>query len=178
MDEKALLEAARSGDQRAFASLCEDCRVRAWNVCLRICGNYHDAEDALQSALALAWKNLEKFRGSSTFSTWFYRIASNASLELVRSRKATVSVDDDSFGHEIQLEDFSAQFESSVVENDRVSQALKKIPEKSQEALVLWSVAGLKIQEIAVHQKSSVSATKVRLHRAKKELREILSEMP
>lgn len=71
MDEKHLVEAAVNGDERAFATLVSDCKLRAWNVCLRICGNHHDAEDALQSALALAWRNLGKFKGFLLFRHGF-----------------------------------------------------------------------------------------------------------
>ena len=175
MDEKALVEAAQNGDERAFATLATNCRIRAWNVCLRVCGNHHDAEDALQSALALAWKNLHKFNGKSSFATWFYRIATNASLQLVRTRKQTASIDDDTFGYEIELEDFRSEFTESVEKQDYLARALETLSDDAREALVLWSIADMKVADIAIHQGSSLSATKVRLHRAKKQLRAVLS---
>jgi len=175
VDEKALVEAAQNGDERAFSSLVAACRHRAWNVCLRICCNHHDAEDALQSALALAWKNLHKFNGKSSFGTWFYRIATNASLQLIRTRKHTISIDEDSFGNEVELEDFHAEFTESLENQDYLARALETLNIEAREALVLWAVADMKISDIALHQGSSLSATKVRLHRAKKALREILS---
>ena len=58
MDEAALVMAARDGDQRAFADLVNAHRNQIWAVCLQICGNQHDAEDALQATLLAAWRNL------------------------------------------------------------------------------------------------------------------------
>ena len=60
MDEAALVMAARDGDQRAFADLVNAHRNQIWAVCLQICGNQHDAEDALQATLLAAWRNLDK----------------------------------------------------------------------------------------------------------------------
>ena len=60
------------------------------------------------------------------------------------------------------------------MENDRLGRAMSTLSDQSREALVLWAVAGMKISEIAQHQGSSVSAAKVRLHRAKKDLRAVL----
>lgn len=172
--ETELVEAARDGDSSAFASLVGGHRQRLYNVCYRICGNHHDAEDALQNALALAWRNLAKFRGASGFGTWVYRIASNTSLELIRRRKDETSLDEDVFGNEVQLADTAPRFEDQITDNDRLNTALESISAEAREALVLQAVGGLKISEIAAHQKSSVSATKVRLHRARKTLQEIL----
>ncbi len=59
MDEAALVMAARDGDQRAFADLVNAHRNQIWAVCLQICGNQHDAEDALQATL-LACRDLTK----------------------------------------------------------------------------------------------------------------------
>ena len=70
MDEAVLVMQARDGDQRAFADLVNGHRNQIWAVCLQICGNQHDAEDALQATLLAAWRNLDKFRGEARFSTW------------------------------------------------------------------------------------------------------------
>ncbi|APT83913.1 RNA polymerase sigma factor [Corynebacterium aquilae] len=174
-NESALLAAARKGDGQAFGELVTNYRLKAFNACLRITGNHHDAEDALQAAVYLAWKNLDKFRGEAGFGTWFYRIASNAAMDLLRRRKEASSLDEDGFGNEVQLEDSTATFESQLAENDRLNQALDNLTDESREALVLFAVVGMKIAEIAKHQDSSVSATKVRIHRAKKALIPLLA---
>ena len=175
-DDAELLSKAREGDERAFAELVTRYQHIAWSVCMRITENQHDAEDALQNALASTWKNLSRFRGESKFGTWFYRIASNAAMVLVRKRKQDKPIDDDESGYFIQLEDTTAAFEEQLADNDQLSAAMRAISAEAREALVLAEVAGLSYAEIAVHQDSSLSAVKVRIHRAKKKLVDLLEK--
>ena len=175
-DDAELLSKAREGDERAFAELVTRYQHIAWSVCMRITENQHDAEDALQHALASTWKNLSRFRGESKFGTWFYRIASNAAVALVRKRKQEKPIDDDEDGYFIQLEDTAAAFEEQLADHDRLSIALQQINADSREALVRAEVAGLTYAEIAVHQNASLSAVKVRIHRAKKKLADLLEK--
>lgn len=174
MNDAELLSRAREGDQRAFAELVTRYQHIAWSVCVRITQHHQDAEDALQIALASAWQNLGRFRGEAKFGTWFYRIASNSAMALVRKRKPTQSIDDDDEGYVIELVDAASAFEERLADQDRLTTALQKLSDESREALVLAEVAGLSYAEIAVHQSASLSATKVRIHRAKKKLAELL----
>lgn len=179
MSERDLIQAAKNGDQSAFSSLIEEHQTRLWNVCLRITSNHHDAEDAFAAAVYLGWRNLPKFRGQSGFGTWMYRIASNAAYELVRKRRPEVSMDAPRGGDDdapaMDFSDPARHFEESIADNDELSAALAHLPEDAREALILAEVAGMKLSEIAEHQGSSLTATKVRVHRARKTMRELLS---
>lgn len=177
MTESQLIANARDGDEAAFSELIKQNQARLWNVCLRITTNHHDAEDAFAAALYLGWKNLSKFRGDSGFATWMYRVASNAALEVVRRRRPTVSLDapvGDDESPALEPADPMAEFEQSIADNDALSTALAQLPDSAREALILAEVAGMTLAEIAEHQNSSLSATKVRVHRARKTLRELL----
>lgn len=176
MTDAELLNKARGGDQRAFAALVTRYRHIAWSVCLRITEDRHDAEDALQIALASTWQNLKKFRGDSKFGTWFYRIASNSAMAIVRKRKYEASIDHDDDGYFIELEDTTAAFENQLTDNDLLTTALQQLNDEAREAVVLAEVAGLSHAEIAKHQNSTPNATKVRIHRAKKRLAELLQK--
>ncbi len=174
MNDAELLSKARGGDQRAFAQLVTHYHHIAWSVCLRITENQYDAEDALQIALASTWQNLNRFRGESKFGTWFYRIASNSAMAIVRKRKNIVSIDNGDDDFFIQLEDPTATFEDQITDHDRLTTALQELSDEAREAVVLAEVAGLSHAEIARHQNSTPNATKVRIHRAKKRLAELL----
>jgi RNA polymerase sigma-70 factor (ECF subfamily) len=93
-DERGLLEAARAGDQDAFAQLVEPYRAQLRAHCYRMLGSLPDAEDALQETLLRAWRGLARFEGRSSLRSWLYTIATNAGLrEIERRPKRVLPVD-------------------------------------------------------------------------------------
>ena len=86
MNDARLLEAARAGDEDAFARLVEPHRRALHAHCYRMLGSVADAEDALQDALLNAWRGLAKFEGRSSLRSWLYTIATNACLRAIERR--------------------------------------------------------------------------------------------
>jgi len=87
LDENAYLSAARAGDQEAFAQLIEPYQRQLLVHCYRILGSFEDAEDMLQETLVRAWKHLYSFEGRSSVRAWLYKVATNASLDALDSRR-------------------------------------------------------------------------------------------
>src|ERR1035438_10307106 len=92
---------ARSGDSDAFRVLVERHSRNVFRLAFRITGNEQDAEDVVQETFLRAYRQLAKYESRSSFATWLFRIASNYSLDLIRSRKRhqehrEVSVKEDS----------------------------------------------------------------------------------
>ena len=87
-DETTSLNAARGGDQEAFAQLIDPYRKQILVHCYRILGSFEDAEDMLQETLVRVWKRLDSFEGRSSFRAWLYKIATNASLDALDSRRS------------------------------------------------------------------------------------------
>ena len=163
LDEFALVERARAGEDDAFADLLEGNRELLWAVCFRITGNRHDAEDALQDAIVAAWRNLDRFRGDSRFSTWIYRIAANASLMLVRRRRELASDSDGAVFEQLAEADRT----ETLVDVDAVQQAVGQLSDHYRAALVLRVWGDCSYDEIATWLDIPVQTVKSRLNRAR-----------
>lgn len=166
-DERALVERAKAGDEHAFAELVDGCRARVWSICWRITGRHADAEDALQDALVAAWQHLDRFRADARFSTWLYRIASNAALAVVRRRREDPTEPEDVWA-------LQRDATRDVDTRDQVQRALAQVPEQFRAALVLREYGELSYEEIAVAQGVGVQTVKSRIHRARAALVEVL----
>jgi len=86
-DDLALVEAARQGDRGSLDQLLRRHYDRVFAVCRRVTGHESDAADAAQEAMILIVRGLAKFDGRSSFATWVYRIATNASLDELRRKR-------------------------------------------------------------------------------------------
>lgn len=86
-EQSELLRSARAGDQQAFEKLVEPYRRELLVHCYRILGSFEDAEDISQEILLRVWKRLDSFEGRSSLRTWLYKIATNACLDALDSRR-------------------------------------------------------------------------------------------
>ena len=169
-----LVAAAKAGDRPAFEKLVRETYAETYTLARRLLGNEEDAKDVVQEAYLRAWKSIGRFRGDAQFSTWMYRITANAAytLSAKNKRQQTSSMDDFSEIVETRAEAMpEADVESS---NAELQAALQQLPEKFRMVIVLKDIYDLPHYEIAEQLGSSEAAAKVRLHRARKALRDIL----
>ena len=89
-EDRALVEAAKRGDEYAYARLVEPRRAELHAHCYRMLGSVHDAEDALQESLLRAWRGLGRFEGRSSLRSWLYRLATNTCLDTIAKRPKRV----------------------------------------------------------------------------------------
>ena len=173
-------------DFAAFEELTNRMERRVYAHAVRILGNIHDAEDVTQQALLSALENIHSFRGESSFLTWILSIATHAALKLIRRRKRLVSLDASSEEtneyHTIPKPSYIADWRESPEEiiHHRETAALLKnaltqLDEKHRVVFLLRDVEGLSVRETAQALGISEANTKVRLLRARLQLREILT---
>ncbi len=150
-DVDALVRAAQDGDRDALERLLRLQHDRIWAVCRRILASDADAADASQEAMIAVVRGLHRFDGRSSFSTWCYRVAVNASLdELRRRRRRPTLVDEE---HGIAVGDgadvTTPAFDGRIGERLRLDHALAALPEEFRVPVVLRDVCDLGYAEIA-----------------------------
>ena len=174
-----LIDRCKGGDEVAWAELVELTYREVYTLCLRILRDPDDAAEATQDAYLKAWRGLKGFRGDSQFTTWLYRVASNAALSIHRSRKRRRDRESDLMAEnigEVASTESTEGSASTRLELDRIDAALAGLPEHHRSAIVLRDIYGLSMEEIATQLKISETAAKVRVHRARKKLKDALYE--
>jgi RNA polymerase sigma-70 factor (ECF subfamily) len=169
-----LVSRARDGDSEAFEELVRTTYAETYTLAKRLTGNEEDARDVVQESYLRAYRGLHRFRGDAQFSTWLYRITANCAASHMgkRSRRRTEALPDDSAVVDLNPErDPSARAEASVL-RDRLEDALDHLPAKLRAVVVLRDVYDLPHEAIAAELGISESAAKVRLHRARRQLRD------
>ena len=182
MTERELVRAAAGGDEDAFARLVRLYENKVFHLALRMCGNPEDAREAAQDAFLAAWQGLPFFRQESSFSTWLYRLTSNACVDLLRregrhttaagpsldDEEAPVSLPDTAAGPQEQLEQRELR--------ELIEAGLQSLSPEHRQVLILREMHQLRYDEIAQTLDLDVGTVKSRINRGRKQLRKFLLE--
>lgn len=178
MTEKELVRAAAGGDEAAFAELVRMYENKAYHLALRMCGNGEDASDVAQDAFLAAWKGLPSFRGEAGFSTWLYRLVSNAAIDHLRRTKhqrLSVSLDDEELNLDAPDTAPGPQESAEGAElQHAVRDGLNALGDDHRTVLVMREVQCLSYEEIARALDIDLGTVKSRISRARTALRKIL----
>ncbi|MEJ2749298.1 MAG: sigma-70 family RNA polymerase sigma factor [Anaerolineae bacterium] len=183
-DEAALIERLQAGDKAACAECVEIHSPGIYRLALRLMKNEAEAEDVMQETFMNAFKAIDKFEGRSGLGTWLYRIAYNsAMMRLRKPQQYILSVEEtltETEGNIIpkQLFDWCClpeeDFASEEVQGE-LERAIRELPEKYKSVFILRELEELSTEETAVTLDITPSTVKVRLHRARLQLRERLT---
>ena len=184
-----LVARAKAGELDAFEALTNRHEQRVYSLALRMLRHEQDAEDVTQQTFLSALESLGGFRGDASFATWLLRIATHAALKVIRKRKGldTVSLEEateetdgyDSIPHPEYIADWRQSPEELVQQHETqrlLDDALAKLDEKHRLVFLLRDVEGLSVKEAAEALGLSEANTKVRLLRARLQLREHLTQ--
>ena len=191
VDRVATRGRGRRGDRDAFDTLVAPLRDQILAHCYRMLGSIHDADDALQDTMLRAWKGLPGFDGRSEFSTWLYRIATNASLDAIsRNARRVLPVDltaDGAAGAEAArwIEPFAHAIEpegpeAAAVRRESVElafvTALQFLPANQRAVLLLRDVLAFSADDTAGILGASVASVTSSLQRARRTVEQRLPD--
>ena len=185
-DEATLIAQLRAGDEAAFEQVVRLYGGRLLAVARRIVGSDEEARDVVQDAFLNAFKSFDRFEGNAKLSTWLHRIAVNAALMKLRTRKRKPeqSIETllpsflDDGHHEERFKSWDEPIDKIMERKETrelVRRQIDALPESYRTVLVLRDIEGLDTEETANMLGLSVNATKIRLHRARQALRSLLS---
>lgn len=171
--EEALLAMFNGGDSKALESLLIRREKWLWNVAKKAIRNESLAEEALQEALVLIWKNAHTFRGESQVSTWMYQIVSRACIDTLRKEQIRAHT---SLNELEQFDDIggTSTFESALVDSLAVHAALLEIEPEHKEVIVLLDLEGMSVQEASQTLGIPLGTVKSRVARGRESLKQVL----
>ncbi len=183
LEETELIRLAAQGDQDAFAQLLELHQNKVYGLTLRLTGSPEDAMELTQETFFNAWRGLPNFHFESKFSTWLYRLATNATIDFLRREKRRKSLTVTSLSAEddpqrlLDIPDrrFTPQDELERKEfQAAVRRGLEQLSDEHRQVLVLRELNGLSYAEIAQVLGIEEGTVKSRISRARLALRKVL----
>jgi RNA polymerase sigma-70 factor (ECF subfamily) len=169
-----LLTRSRDGDQASFTELMKRHEQQVFAIAYRILGDRNDAADAVQDTFINVYRRSESFRGDSAFSTWLYRIAVNASKDVLRRKlRAPVPHEQDSSNEAVAP---GPEVADTVALHSDLAKALAQLPEDYREAVVMFDIGGIPYEEIAATTGAALGTVKSRISRGRRRLAELLEQ--
>ena len=171
-NDEELVNLASQGDQAAFGELVKIHQHEVYTLAVRMVADRELARDVAQEAFVRAWRAIGRFRGDAKVSTWMHRITVNTAFTHRDRRKRTAADPLDGVYREPESESLSPERggESAAIRGP-LGDALMALPESLRSVVILKDVYEWSHVEIAEHLDITVTAAKVRLHRARKSLR-------
>ena len=175
-EELRLVHLAQSGDHAALESLLRENYGKIYSICRKLAGNDADADDATQEALLSIVRKISSFKGESRFSTWAYRIATNACLDEIRKRNRRPQLEF-SENNESRLSTSRniQPMEDQISDRLLIENALNALPDEFKIPLILRDQTGMNYQEISFVLSLPEGTVKSRIARARERLKVELS---
>ncbi len=185
VDERALLEGLKAGDDRAYDMLVRAFGARLLAVARRLVRNEEDARDVLQAAYLSAFRGIGSFHGQAQVSTWLHRIVVNTALMKIRSeqRKPESSIEDllphflEDGHHTETFHEWEMPADELLLKAETrktVRACIDQLPPQYRTVLILRDIEEMNTQEAAEALGLTATALKVRLHRARQALSTLL----
>lgn len=187
--DRELIELIQGGSKDAFAELVERHKKRVLSIAYSFTGDYEDAKNVSQEAFLKAYQSIPKFRGGSSFYTWFYRILINTCKDYIRKESGGRAIFFINKGNEDEArppEDIFLADPSSNPDpqdellnkelNEKITRAINSLPANQRIAFVLKHIHGMSIEEISNITRCALGTAKSRLYHAVMKLQDKLGD--
>ncbi|MBZ5752471.1 MULTISPECIES: RNA polymerase sigma factor SigW [Metabacillus] len=182
---KKRIKQVKKGDQNAFAEIVDLYKDKIYQLCYRMLGNAHEAEDIAQEAFIRAFVNIHTYDMSKKFSTWLYRIATNLSIDRIRKKKPDYYLDAEVSGTDGLTMYSQVSAEGALPEDEletmelqaTIQQGILKLPDKYRTVIVLKYIDELSLKEIGDILDIPIGTVKTRIHRGREALRKQLRHL-
>ena len=176
-DEAMLVAQCSIQDRKAQYEVYQKYSKAMFNICVRMLGNTEEAEDVLQDAFLNAFRNMKQFKGQSSLGAWIKRIVVNQCINQLKKRKLDMlSLEETHYQEPVGEQEDTTDI-GLILDIDRIRDAIQLLPDGFRVVFSLYLLEGYDHQEIAQILDVSESTSKSQYHRAKKKLRELLSEV-
>ena len=178
-DDLYYIDAVKKGNVQAFSFLVEKYQKMVYTLALKLMKKSEEAEEMAQDTFVKAFQKLDSYEGKSKFSTWLYSITYNACISELRKRRIEFKSLDDrqvSDQDEQRMHDYYRENRKEDQEK-YLNLALEKLPEDDQVLVTLYYYENQSMDEISQITGLTVSNIKVKIHRARKKMYELLHEM-
>lgn len=184
-EEASLLARARQGDTRAFDELVTMHREKIYMHAYQIVRNEDDAMDIAQDTFIRAWRSLAKFDGKASFTSWLYRIATNAAIDVCRKRQSRPQVELESVPMKVDAASHTTPSQPAAPGEGmdraeikrRVEAAFALLSPEHRAVVVLKELDDLSYEEIAKRVGCSLGTVMSRLFYARKKLQPLLQDL-
>lgn len=174
-----LIQATLAGNPQAFEGLVRRYQARLTTAMVAVCGAVQEAEDVVQETFLQAFCKLDSFRSESRFYTWLYRIAFNLSVNVRRKKRPQLASDRAEDLDPLQIADQRPGPTEPLAVAERSEQlmaAIGRLPDEFREVLVLRELEGFCYETIAEVLGLPLGTVRSRLHRARGQLKDELSD--
>jgi RNA polymerase sigma-70 factor, ECF subfamily len=171
MVDRDLLARCGRREPGAFEELVELTGRQVYTLAFRLTGDRHEAEDVAQEAYLRVYRSLRSFRGESRFETWLHRVVANAAINHMRDKARFGDLVDEP---ERIMRIAGEATTDNVPAREELATAMAQLPDAQRVAVVLKDVYGFSAAEIAERLGTTEGAVKLRLHRGRRNLKNLI----
>jgi RNA polymerase sigma-70 factor, ECF subfamily len=175
IDERALVERCRSGDDTAFGELVEHYKDLVYAVVYRMTADRTQVDDLAQEVFLKVHRGLPYFRGEARLSTWIYRIVQNVCSQARAQRRPERSLERPDGTPAIEPRSADASF-ADLELRDRLEKAITRLPDNYRLLIASHYLQGVPYEALAEALNIPLGTVKTHLYRAKRQLRELMDE--